>query len=98
MIDRKRILKNFFQVKKTSNYRWHGVPTCDEEKKQRSKRKIELSPNDILIPSANNKFWNKINKNGAANIEIPANHLIRVDNSILFDNIYYRNGIAPQSA
>jgi len=92
MIDRKRILKSFFQVKKTSKYSWYGVPTCNEDKKQRAKRKIELSPNDILIPSFNNKYWNKINKKGAANIEIPDSELVRVDHPITFDNVYYKYG------
>jgi hypothetical protein len=98
MIDRKRILQSFFQVKKTSKYIWHGLPTSNQEKKQRAKRKIELSPHDILIPSVNNKFWNKINKNGAVNIEIPSKHLVMVDNSILFDNTYYINGFDPQNS
>jgi len=97
MIDRKRILESFFQVKKTSKYIWHGLPSSSQEKKQRKNRKVELSPYDILIPSVNNKFWNKINKRGAVNIEIPSKDLVRVDDSIIFDNTYYVNGFDLQN-
>ena len=92
MIDRTRIIESFFQVKETSKYSWHGVPTCNSDKKKRAKRKIELSPSDILIPSTNNKYWNRINKKGAVNIEIPDDQLVKVDKPILFDNFCYKYG------
>ena len=73
MIDRKRILKNFFQVKKNVQISLAWSANLSRRKKNKGRsEKLNCHQMDILIPSANNKFWNKINKNGAANIEIPA--------------------------
>ena len=84
-IDRTKLIHSFYQVKKSAKYIWHGLDNRND--------KIKLNKNDILIKSRNGKFYNRLNKNGAVNIEISDGDLELVEQTILFDEGKYKHGI-----
>ena len=97
-IDRTRLLHSFYQVSTPAKFTWWGAECKGNKsqitahKKTRAKRLIKLSPNDILIKSNNGRYFNKINKNGAINIEIPENRVNLVEKTVLFDDTTYKFG------
>ena len=80
-----------YQLVKSGKFRWLGAkPMGEKDEEYKRTRKIELSPNDILIKSIGGNY-NKINKNGAINIEIPDRKVICLGN-MEFNEDYYKGG------
>jgi len=80
-----------YQLVKSGNFRWLGAkPMGEEDEWRKQGRKIGLATTDILIKSLNGNY-NKINKNGAINIEIPDSKVICLGN-MEFNEDYYKGG------
>ena len=66
------------------------VPWLGTDKKKNEKRKIDLTPNDILILSNDGKHYNRLNR-GAINIRILKKHIVDMGN-IEFNDEFWKKG------
>jgi hypothetical protein len=93
MIEGQVILEEFYQVKSTGEYHWYGVDSdIKEEQAWKDERMIEIAPHDILVRSSNGKYFNRLNRTRAVNVDIPNIDVKLVNKKIVINNILYEGG------